>query len=57
MKKHRANPQSEEQPQDNWPVSSFDSIKVMKHNERSEHEGDMTMSVTFDPGLDPGPEK
>lgn len=56
MKKQEANPQIEEQLQANWPVF-FDSIKVMKHKERSEHEGHMAMNVTCDPGLDPGPEK
>lgn len=46
----------EEQLQDNGPTF-LDSIKVMKHKERSEHEGDMAMNATYDPGLDPGPEK
>lgn len=46
----------EEQLQDSGPTC-LDSIKVMRHKGRSEHEGDMAMNVTYDPGLDPGPEK
>lgn len=29
----------------------------MIYKERLEHEADMTMGVTCDPGLDPGPER